>query len=70
MNVQLFSVYMDQIGQILPRRETGLSKQSQNAIAKGIRRARSMGLLGFTYCGKSNYRYHPIHAKDTKIVRR
>lgn len=44
-NPLLLSTYVTEMGKIKPRRETGLTRRSQREVAKGIRRARSMGLM-------------------------
>lgn len=46
-NTWLLSRFLSRTGQILPRRETGLSAKMQRKLAKTVKRARQMGLLSY-----------------------
>lgn len=48
-HVAMLSSFCDQMGQILPRKVTGLTKINQKLASKAIKRARSMGFMGYTY---------------------
>lgn len=44
-NGALLSEYISEMGRILPRNLTGLTRKSQRSIGKAIRRARALGIL-------------------------
>ncbi|TKY86735.1 hypothetical protein EX895_004375 [Sporisorium graminicola] len=44
-NAAILANYVTEMGKIMPRASTGLTRKSQRAIGKAVRRARSMGLL-------------------------
>jgi small subunit ribosomal protein S18 len=44
-NPAILANYVTEMGKIMPRASTGLTRKSQRMIGKAIRRARSMGLL-------------------------
>lgn len=44
-NAPIISAFMSEMGKILPRAQTGLTRKSQRSIGKAIRRARAIGLL-------------------------
>ena len=44
-NGAILSYYITEMGKIMPRSATGLTRKSQRNIGKAIRRARAMGLL-------------------------
>lgn len=44
-NAAILATYVTEMGKIMPRASTGLTRKSQRAIGKAVRRARSMGLL-------------------------
>ena len=44
-NGALLSEFVSEMGKILPRNVTGLTRKSQRSIGKAIRRARAMGIL-------------------------
>ncbi len=46
-NTWLLSRFLSRTGQILPKRETGLSAKMQRKLAKTVKRARQMGLLSY-----------------------
>jgi small subunit ribosomal protein S18 len=48
-NVGLLNRFITKMGLIKNRRETGLTEKNQKQISKAIRRARSMGLMPFTF---------------------
>ncbi len=47
-NVELLKHYIDDIGKIRPRRQTGTCAKHQREIAKAIKNARHIALLPFT----------------------
>jgi len=47
-DVKLLRRYVSKYGKIVPRYYTGVSLKYQKALAKAIKRARTMGLLSFT----------------------
>lgn len=47
-DVRLLRRYLSKHGKIVPRYYTGVSLKHQKALAKAIKRARTMGLLSFT----------------------
>ncbi|CDS00575.1 hypothetical protein [Sporisorium scitamineum] len=44
-NAAILANYVTEMGKIMPRASTGLTRKSQRAVGKAVRRARSMGLL-------------------------
>lgn len=44
-NAAILANYVTEMGKIMPRASTGLTRKSQRLVGKAIRRARSMGLL-------------------------
>lgn len=44
-NAAILANYVSEMGKILPRASTGLTRKSQRQVGKAVRRARSMGLL-------------------------
>lgn len=44
-NVPIISNFMSEMGKILPRAQTGLTRKSQRSVGKAIRRARAIGLV-------------------------
>jgi ribosomal protein S18 len=48
-NVKLLKAFLTKFGKIRPRRKTKISIQKQHAIAKAIRKARSLKLIPFTF---------------------
>ncbi|EPQ25626.1 uncharacterized protein PFL1_06806 [Pseudozyma flocculosa PF-1] len=44
-NGAILSAYISEMGKIMPRSATGLTRKSQRNIGKAVRRARAMGLL-------------------------
>lgn len=44
-NAAILANYVTEMGKIMPRSSTGLTRKSQRAVGKAVRRARSMGLL-------------------------
>lgn len=44
-NAAILANYVTEMGKILPRASTGLTRKSQRGVGKAVRRARSMGLL-------------------------
>ncbi|SAM80205.1 related to 30s ribosomal protein s18 [Ustilago bromivora] len=44
-NAAILANYVSEMGKILPRSSTGLTRKSQRQVGKAVRRARSMGLL-------------------------
>lgn len=50
-NVALMSSFVSQMGWIMPRRTTGLSKPNQRHVSKAIKRAKSMGTLFLLFFG-------------------
>lgn len=44
-NAAILAKYVSEMGKIFPRSESRLTRKSQRAIGKAVRRARSMGLL-------------------------
>jgi len=47
-NVELLKHYIDDVGKIRPRRQTGTCAKHQREIAKAIKNARHIALLPFT----------------------
>jgi small subunit ribosomal protein S18 len=47
-DIKLLRRYISQYGKIVPRYYTGVSLKYQKALAKAIKRARTMGLMAFT----------------------
>ncbi|CDH50374.1 hypothetical protein RO3G_03975 [Lichtheimia corymbifera JMRC:FSU:9682] len=47
-NVRLLSLFVSDMGKILPRDQTGVSAKNQRKLAKAIKRARAMGLMSCT----------------------
>ena len=47
-DVKLLRQYISRHGKIVPRYYTGVSLKHQKALARAIKRARTMGLLSFT----------------------
>ncbi|KAI8907248.1 ribosomal protein S18 [Gorgonomyces haynaldii] len=48
-NTALLSHFLTTMGQIKPRRETGLTLESQKRISKIVKRGRAMGLIPYTF---------------------
>lgn len=44
-NAAILANYVTEMGKIMPRASTGLTRKSQRGVGKAVRRARSMGLL-------------------------
>ncbi|GAC96398.1 likely mitochondrial ribosomal protein S18 [Pseudozyma hubeiensis SY62] len=44
-NAAILANYVTEMGKIMPRSSTGLTRKSQRSVGKAVRRARSMGLL-------------------------
>lgn len=44
-NAAILANYVTEMGKIMPRASTGLTRKSQRMVGKAVRRARSMGLL-------------------------
>lgn len=51
-NGAILSQYISEMGKILPRNITGLTRKSQRYVGKAIRRARAMGILPVLSRGK------------------
>lgn len=51
-NGALLSSYVSEMGRILPRSQTRLTRRSQREIGKAVRRARNMGLVPTMSRGK------------------
>jgi len=51
-NGALLSEYISEMGKILPRNVTGLTRKSQRHIGKAIRRARALGILPYMSRGQ------------------
>jgi len=48
LDTQLLEQFIDELGEINPRRKTYLCQQHQNKIKKAIKRARHLSLLPYT----------------------
>lgn len=59
-NANLLSEYVSEMGKILPRKETRLTKGSQRRVGKAIRRAKSMGLLPTLASGRRAWRQNAV----------
>ncbi|KAI8871417.1 37S ribosomal protein S18, partial [Ramicandelaber brevisporus] len=55
--VSLLSQYVTDMGRIISREKTGLTKINQRRVSKAIRRARAFGLMPVTY--KSPVMFEP-----------
>jgi small subunit ribosomal protein S18 len=47
-DIRLLRRYISQYGKIVPRYYTGVTLKYQKALARAIKRARTMGLMAFT----------------------
>lgn len=54
-NAPIIANFMSEMGKILPRAQTGLTRKSQRSIGKAIRRARAIGLLPVLSRGGSRF---------------
>ena len=53
-NVDLLKGFVSRTGQIMPREVTGTKCKYQKHLAKAIKRARFLGLLGYTSRSENN----------------
>ena len=48
-NVALLSAFINELGMVKSRKDTGLSFVNQRRLAKAVKRCRAMGLMSYTY---------------------